>query len=150
MTPGEPVAAPRARERPLFLRFCAVGAAGFVADAGVLALLVHGLRLDPIAARVVSFAVAVTLTFELNRAWAFGRADKRRRIEAFAAYLGVQGLGFACNLAVYTALFLVLPPPLNAPILCLGLAAMVGLGVNYAGVALRGVPPPPPRTLPDR
>ncbi len=136
MTPRrDPVPAPRRRERP-FLRFCAVGAAGFLADAGVLATLVHGLRLDPIAARVFSFGVAVTLTFELNRTWAFGTSVGRRRIEAFGAYLGVQGLGFACNLVIYTLLFLGLPKPLNAPILCLACASAVALVVNYAGARL--------------
>ncbi len=120
-------------EAVLFLRFCIVGAAGFVTDAGVLQLLVQAFGANPIAARLLSFSCAVVVTFELNRRWAFGTVRHDRLLTAFAAYLSVQGIGFLCNLAVYAALILGLPAPFDAPLICLAVASAVALLVKYGG-----------------
>ena len=120
-------------EAARFLRFCVVGVAGFVADAGVLMLLVHLAGANPIAARLLSFGIAVVVTFELNRRWAFGAIRHGSIPAAFAAYLSVQGLGFLCNLVVYTALILWLPAPFGAPLVCVAAASAVALLVNYSG-----------------
>jgi putative flippase GtrA len=121
------------REGGQFARFCVVGGTGFLTDAGVLALLVHGLGLGPFAARAVSFAVAVTVTWLLNRHWAFA-ACATTFWRGFAAYLGVQGLGLGCNLLVYTAWILLLPAPLDEPLAALFVASATALMVNYAGM----------------
>ena len=128
------LAAPNPKaEAARFLRFCLVGVAGFVADAGVLKLLVHLTGANPIAARLPSFAFAVLVTFELNRRWAFGAIRHGSILAAFAAYVSVQGVGFLSNLAVYTALILWLPAPFDAPLLCLAIASVAALLVNYSG-----------------
>ena len=119
-----------------FLRFCAVGGVGFLVDASVLEVAVHVFGTDPIRGRLLSFSVAVLATFELNRRWAFRSRAARPYLAAFASYLGVQGLGFACNILVYTALYLTLPPPDAVPLLCLVIASGVALGVNYAGASV--------------
>jgi putative flippase GtrA len=120
-------------ETSRFLRFSAVGGVGFVVDAGVLLALVHALGMNPIVARMFSFSIAVLVTFELNRTWSFGSIRLHRPLMAFLTYLGVQGAGFLCNLAVYTAAIFALPPPFNAPLLCLAVASAAGLLVNYTG-----------------
>lgn len=116
------------------LRFTTVGAGGFCVDGSVLLVAIHAFGANPVAARFVSFAVAVLFTYTLNRAWAF-----RHRVgflRGLTAYLGVQGLGFACNLAIYSALLLVLPKPWNAPILCLLIASACAMALNFAGARL--------------
>lgn len=119
-----------------FLRFCTVGAVGFIVDAGVLLIEVHAFHVDPIWGRLASYAVAVLTTFELNRRWAFRQRGDRPYLKALASYLGVQGLGFACNFGLYTTLYLALPPGYNAPLFCLAIASLVALTVNYAGASL--------------
>ncbi|MGI3903975.1 MAG: GtrA family protein [Janthinobacterium lividum] len=119
-----------------FLRFCVVGAVGFIVDAGVLLIEVHAFHVDPIWGRLVSFAIAVLTTFEFNRRWAFKQRGARPYLMALASYLGVQGLGFACNFSLYTLLYLALPPGYNAPLFCLAIASLVALSVNYAGASL--------------
>ena len=119
-----------------FLRFCAVGAIGFIVDAGVLLIEVHAFGVDPIWGRLMSFSVAVLTTFEFNRCWAFRRQGDHPYLAALASYLGVQGLGFACNFGIYTVLYLALPPRYNAPLLCLAVASLIALTVNYAGASL--------------
>ena len=128
---GRPLPLAVRAEMTQFLRFVVVGATGFCVDCGVLLLAIHGLGIDPITGRFLSFAVAVLFTYGLNRAWAFRRATGFLR--GFGLYLGVQGFGFGCNLAVYSALFLLLPKPWNSPLLCLAAASAFGLVVNYAG-----------------
>jgi putative flippase GtrA len=116
-----------------FLRFCAVGAVGFCIDAAVLMLCLHLARLDPLSGRLVSFTTAVLATFALNRHWAFRRSRRASYLTGLIAYVMVQGAGFTCNLAVYTALYLLLPSPFNAPIFCLVVASGAALLVNYGG-----------------
>lgn len=119
-----------------FLRFCIVGAVGFMVDAGVLMLCIHVFGVDAVSGRLVSFAIAVMATFELNRRWAFQRGGHSTYFALLATYLGVQGLGFLCNLGIYTLLYVALPQPFNAPLFCLVVASAFALLVNYAGARL--------------
>lgn len=123
----------RRLEMARFARFCIVGAAGFLADTGTLLGVVHVFGLDPIPAKILSFGVAVLLTFKLNRCWTFG-VERRERIgPALMTYLGVQSTGFVCNLAVFTAALYCLPVPLNTIVFCSVIAAAAALLVNYLG-----------------
>ncbi len=119
-----------------FLRFCAVGGIGFVADAGALAVATRLLGLDPITGRLLSFGIAVLVTFELNRRWAFKQRSAKPYWTALSTYLGVQGIGFACNFGIYAVLYLTLPLRYDAPLLCLAIASGAALLVNYAGASL--------------
>ncbi len=119
-----------------FLRFCVVGATGFVVDAGVLLIELHAFSVDPIWGRLVSFSVAVLTTFELNRNWAFKTIHHQPYMAAFMSYLGVQGVGFVCNFGIYTILYVTLPPGYNAPLFCLAVGSLIALTVNYAGASL--------------
>jgi putative flippase GtrA len=121
------------QEGRTFARFCVVGGTGFLTDAGLLTLLVHGLGLGPFMARAISFAVAVIVTWLLNRRWAFA-AYATSFWRGFLTYLGVQGLGLGCNMLVYVLWILLLPPPLDEPLVALFMASSTALLVNYAGM----------------
>lgn len=113
-----------------FLRFCLVGAIGFVVDAAVLLTLIHWFGVHPVLSRVFSFGIAVAVTFGLNSAWTFGSLRLQHLPSAFASYVGVQSVGAVCNLAVYTLAFWLLQLP---PLSCLGIASAVALIINYMG-----------------
>ena len=119
-----------------FLRFCVVGATGFVVDAGVLLIELHAFSLDPIWGRLVSFSVAVLTTFELNRSWAFKSTRHQPYLAAFVSYLSVQGVGFVCNFGIYSMLYVAVPSGYNAPLFCLAVSSLIALTVNYAGASL--------------
>ena len=121
--------APRAQ----FFRFALIGAIGFALDGGGLMLLTEWFEADPIASRFATFSVAVVTTWRLNRRYAF-TSGGRRLLAEFGTYLGVQGFGFLCNLAVYSVAVLFLPHPLNIPIVALVIAAGVGLLANFLGL----------------
>lgn len=118
-----------------FLRFCAVGAIGFLVDAGVL-LVAIAIGLGPVGGRLLSFAVAVLTTFELNRRWAFRGRGERPFFPALATYIGVQGLGFVLNFGTYALLLLGLRPPYNHPLMCLVVASVLALLINYVGASV--------------
>ncbi len=86
--------------------------------------------------RLLSFSIAVLVTFELNRRWAFKQGAAKPYWAALSTYLAVQGIGFACNFGIYAVLYLTLPLSYDAPLLCLAIASAAALLVNYAGASL--------------
>ena len=118
-----------------FMRFCCAGGLGFVVDFTVLKTVVH-LGANPIAARCLSFSVAVVVTWLVNRAWTFKAHPTpglRGLAKEFAGYLAVQSVGFAANFSVFTAMVIGIPA-LNGRLLPPSIVGTaVGLLVNYLG-----------------
>jgi putative flippase GtrA len=115
-----------------FARFAAVGGAGFVIDAGLLAFLHHGAGLDPFSARALSIVVAAFSTWRLNRSLTFG-ASGRSQAEEGLRYGAVAALAAGLNYAAY-ALALSLWPVLSPVAAAVG-ATLVAMGLSYAGYA---------------
>ena len=123
----------RARDEPLelhksFALFVLAAAAGFVVDAGVVTFLVRELAWGPWEGRLVSFPLAVTSTWLLNRRYAFrGTGHSDQRVE-YAAYWAIQLAGAGVNFAIY-GLCLHLAPVLAqwpfVPVAIGGIAAML-------------------------
>jgi putative flippase GtrA len=111
-------------------RFAVVGAVGFAVDAAVLQLLVSAASWSPFAARAVSFPVALTVTFLLNRAWTF-RGLRMSMARAYGAYGAIQVVGALINLFVFSACVLVAPPLYERPVIALGIGAAVSLLFNF-------------------
>ena len=120
------------REATLFFRFCTVGAAGFLAEAGVLTLLHYCIGIGPLIARAMSSPLAVLLTFILNRNWSFSPKGQSI-LRGLATYATVQAAGFICNIAIYTFAVTALPRPLNEPTVSLAIASAIALAINYTG-----------------
>lgn len=108
--------------------FVLAACVGFVVDAGVLTALVRELAWNPWHGRFVSFPLAVTSTWLLNRRFAFrGAARGDQRVE-YAAYWAIQLAGAAVNFGIF-GLCLYFAPALAAwpfvPVAAGGLAAML-------------------------
>jgi putative flippase GtrA len=118
-----------------FMRFCVVGALGFMVDFTVLKTVVH-LGMSPISGRIVSFPIATLTTWMTNRAWTFRQHEQgqsRSLLREFATYFAVQSAGFAANFTVYTGIVVgvtalngYLLPPMIA-------GTAVGMVINYLG-----------------
>ncbi len=80
--------------------FAAVGAFGYVVDAGLTYALVRGGHLDPLIARLPAFAIATVFNFLLNRRLTFS-ASRRPIGEAFVRYVMVCAVGLAVNWTAY-------------------------------------------------
>ena len=112
-----------------FARFLLVGGAGFLAAAGVLALLLAA-GLGPFVARLLSIAAAMLLTWRLNRGFTFAPAGRPQWVEG-TRYALVVGVASALNWLVYSALLVAFPelPPHAA----LAAGSAVAIGLSYTG-----------------
>ena len=61
----------RRRNWEQLVKFCIVGASGYVVNLAVFALAFHALGLHYLVAAVCSFLVAVTNNYSWNRLWTF-------------------------------------------------------------------------------
>ena len=107
-----------------FPAFVVVGGIGFIIDASILAILVHGYGWGDYTARIVSFAVAVTATWYLDRRSEYSR------------YLAVQLTGMAINFLVYSLCIANVEIMDQWPVLALGVGSAVALFFNFAGARL--------------
>jgi putative flippase GtrA len=82
-----------------FLRFCLVGALGFVTDFTVLYVAVKWLGFGTASGRLLSFLVAVTVTWQANRRFTFVRTDAGS-VREWLRYLLFTGFGGGINIAV--------------------------------------------------
>ncbi len=81
------------------LKFCAVGATGYVVNLGVFALLVRGFDVHYIPAAILSFLVAVTNNYTWNRIWTF-RAERGHMAYQGMRFLVISTLALGANLLV--------------------------------------------------
>lgn len=110
--------------------FGLVGAIGFAVDAGVLALLLAFLSPDPFLARLGSMAVALGVTWLLNRTLTFGASDRPVAVEG-ARYGGIGAASGLVNYLVYSGLLLVLPA--LHPLLALVAGSAAAMVFSYLG-----------------
>jgi putative flippase GtrA len=85
------------------LRFCIVGASGYLVNLAVFAALVYGLGAHHAAAAVGAFCVAWTSNFIFNKFWTFRRHDSPALVQG-VRYLLVSLVALGLNLALLEAL----------------------------------------------
>lgn len=108
-----------------------IGAVGFIVDAGILQLLFMGWEIQPLTARAVSFPLAVTATWLLNRRLTFKDRHVRGR-SGYLTYVLGQILGSVLNLAIFTLLLWQWHKLAEYPVIPLAVGAIFGLVFNYA------------------
>jgi len=116
--------------------FAIVGGIGFAIDGGIVTLLVEIVNLNPFFGRAMSFPIAVTATWFLNRRWTFAANASTRKKTEYGRYFAVQVIGAAINLAIYFVLITDIPSLGVHPILPLGAGALVAMVFNFIGCQL--------------
>jgi putative flippase GtrA len=88
-----------------------------------------------VGARLVSFSVAVVATWLVNRSWTFaGRQNPGASLAVeFGGYLAVQSVGFAANLAAYTAVLAGISAFGDHLLPAMVAGTVAGLVINYLG-----------------
>ena len=113
-----------------FLRFGVVGTIGFVVDTAVLyAGLALGLGLY--GGRAVSYLVAATTTWALNRLWTFRGRGEGPAHQQWALFLVVNLVGFAMNYGTYAVLIAFVPVVAAHPVLGVAAGAIAGMFGNF-------------------
>ena len=85
------------------VRFCVVGASGYLVNLAVFAAILNGAGLHHIAAAVGAFCVAWLNNFVLNRYWTFRDDDSPVAVQG-ARYLATSLVALGLNLAILQAL----------------------------------------------
>ena len=85
------------------IRFCVVGASGYLVNLVVFSLLVHGLGAHYAIAAIGAFAVAWTNNFVLNKFWTFQRHGLTA-VQQGARYLAVSLVALGLNLLLLEVL----------------------------------------------
>jgi len=120
--------------RSPFLRFAAVGAAGFLVDEGVLYLGQHALGLGPYLARTLSIMTAMTFTWWGNRTITF-RAHAAVGLPGMARewmrFVGSNAIGAAVNFSTYVVLIDFARPPFGNYYVAAACGVAVGLVFNF-------------------
>ena len=126
--PGTEVETPVVRR---FMRFVMAGAVGFLIEAVVITWLAVGIGLNVFFARAISFSIAVTATWAINRNFAFAGLGQRRKGREYSAYFLVQIAGAAINLGVFAAVIAGWPELAATPVLPLAIGALIALIFNF-------------------
>lgn len=111
--------------------FLIAGGIAFFIDAGIVQALVSLAGWDPVAARAVSWACAVTFTFAFNRSITFQAAGNRGLLAAWVTYVGSQSAGLAGNLLIYVTLVHVHPWFATYPACAVAAGASLGAVINF-------------------
>ena len=112
--------------------FVVVGAIGFLVDAGVLTALMAGFEFDHYRARAISFAIAVTATWYMNRRWVFERDAVPVSGREYSSYFVVQIVGAVINLSVFVAVIELAPDLAVLPVIPLAIGAAAALLFNFS------------------
>jgi len=113
--------------------FAAIGAVGFVIDASILMILFHKFGFGHYSGRLVSFSLAVFVTWYLNRKFTFRQHSSPDWKSEVRRYIYIQVIGSAINLAVYAALISSSATLAEYPVLPLVVGASVALVFNFLG-----------------
>lgn len=112
------------------LRFGIVGSIGVLVDAAVLYLaLWAGAGLY--GGRILSYLVAATGNWALNRAWTFRTAPRARPARQWLLFLAVNLLGFAVNYGTYAAVLAGWPLARLHPVIAVAAGALAGMTGNF-------------------
>jgi putative flippase GtrA len=114
-----------------FLRFAAVGVVGLFADMAALTFALNVLILDVYSGRVLSYLVAATTTWALNRRFTFVAADRASPFRQWLKFLGANAVGGLVNYAVYAVIVTFTAIGASWPILGVAAGSVAGLCFNY-------------------
>jgi len=113
-----------------FLTFGLVGTGGFLVDSAVLYLCLAA-GADHYTGRILSYLVAATFTWAMNRRFTFRDQRDAARLREWARFLLANALGGALNYATYALLIGISPMVYAHPILGVAAGSIAGLGANF-------------------
>jgi putative flippase GtrA len=112
-----------------FLKFGVVGVIGFLIDTAVVYSLRASLGLY--GAGAVSYLVAATANWVLNRIWTFRGKSSGKAHHQWALFLATNLIGFALNRGTYALLVTFVPLCYAQPVYAVAAGAVAGMFVNF-------------------
>ena len=112
-----------------FLRFGMVGTCGFVVDTATVYALRGALVLY--GAGMVSYLLAATSNWALNRVWTFRGQGSGPAHRQWARFLATNLVGFALNRGTYALLVTFMAAAAAQPVIATTAGAIAGIFVNF-------------------
>lgn len=112
-------------------RFGFVGAIGFCVDAGVLMLAIRYLQLNLYQGRAVSFLVAATATWLLNRTYTFQHQATESYFIEWLRFTLSNAVGGLVNYAIYAWAVATLSLARHSPPTAVALGSLAGMIINF-------------------
>jgi putative flippase GtrA len=112
------------------MRFSVVGVVAFVVDAAVLQGSLR-LGLDHYSGRLVSYLVAATAAWALNRHYTFRLAWGRGLLSEWAQYLVANAVGGLVNYSTYAVAVCLSAAVRDWPVLGVAAGSIAGLSFNF-------------------
>jgi len=112
-------------------RFGISGVAGFLVDAGIVAILSRKLGTDPVVAQGIAFTMAVTVTWLINRHWTFSENASERWLHEWTRYVAANSVGAIVNNGTYIVLVFTEKVFTNAPVLAVAAGSIAGMVFNF-------------------
>lgn len=122
---------PRAIPARQFVAFSAVGAIGFLVDATTLHLVMSQLGAGLYGGRVISYLVAASSTWALNRRYTFHAQRSANRIGEWGRFLAANAMGGFVNYATYAVLVTFHPAVAAQPVMGVAAGSVAGLLFNF-------------------
>ena len=113
------------------LSFSIVGGVGFLVDTGTLYLAITALGTNLYSGRVLSYLVAATTTWALNRRYTFSNQRSPNPTAEWARFLAANAVGGLINYGTYALLVTVEPVAAAHPVLGVAAGSVAGLTVNF-------------------
>jgi len=119
-----------------FIRFALVGTAGFVVDVATLQGVMWLAGVDPYLGRFLSYLVAATCTWWMNRKFTFPDAEQTRLHKQWARFVAVNGAGGVMNFLTYFVVLSVAGEVAWGPASGVAAGSIAGLFFNYTASRL--------------
>jgi Predicted membrane protein len=114
-----------------FILFSLSGVIGFGVDAGIMMTLIGLAHVSLIPAQIVAFFVAVTVTWSINRRFAFCHKKSPNKFKEWFSYLGANAFGGAVNNGVFSVLVIGSSLFERVPVLAVASGSIAGLLFNF-------------------
>ncbi|MEI6984889.1 MAG: GtrA family protein [Rhodospirillaceae bacterium] len=115
-----------------FGKFGMVGVVGFVVDVAVLYLMLAVTAFGPYGSRVVSFLVAATTTWALNRCFTFRGAHDGTALRQWARFIVANAFGGVINYTTFVLLVAGTVIVAAHPFLGVAAGSIAGMFFNFA------------------
>ncbi len=119
----------RIRALAQFIKFGAVGTAGFVVDTATVYLLRGAIGLY--GAGLAAYVVAASGNWVLNRIWTFRGQGDGPMHRQWARFMAANLVGFVLNRGTYMALVTFVPAAAAEPVIATAAGAIAGLAINF-------------------
>lgn len=111
--------------------FTITGTLGFIVDSGIFSYLYYIESFNMIFSRIISFIIAVLVTWILNRSFTFENNSKMKKTKEYLHYLKIQLTGAIINFIIFFSFIYFLEIFKDIPLGALAIASICAMFYNF-------------------